>query len=335
MPNTIRRPFGNADLLTNPMNRPPIAASGINSASDMRAALNTGHIELAFASTVLPSKDISKIAKDGNCILLGLNNDRDAILQENPHLVSVDFQQNSYVDGDFCRKQLKSIGARRVIICSNLMSDKAAYAFGMRSFYALRDRMPKIEWETLPPRVQRTSPTPLRYTVHPGAKLIQSQQPPPGQNQWWQAVVATALLWGLAELAKFLNSIFLPARTTSQLHTETEAQEGTEAADPERNAEAYGRLKQELELQVRELERASMPLSGQEYKDWGRKIDELRERVLATDQAGSLNAEQTHILLEGIRQELKYEHELRKSPKRRKASDIASASSSSEGRMVG
>ncbi len=280
---------------------------GVDTESDLRAAFNTGHVDMGFSSTLFPSEEIAKIANDGNCILLGLGDHRDAILQENPHLVSVDFQPNAYLSDGFCPQRLKSVGARRVIICSDEVSPKAVYALAMGASKALRNRFPTIEWETEPPRVQGTTSSPLRYPVHPGAQLIKDRQGPPGQDQWWRAILATLLLWGLAELVKFANSMIpdTPPETETKMHGGTDATHG----------QTYDRFKDELDLQVGELERAPVPLAQREFSDWASKIDGLRKRILASNREGHLNAEQTHVLLAGIRRELTFEQELRRPQK--------------------
>ena len=78
--------------------------------------------------------------------------------------------------------------------------------------------------------------------------------------------------------------------------------------------EDYRALKQEVELQVRELERQHVPLQQSEFDQWGSQIADLRERILAANRSGSLDAEQTHTLLAGLRSELSLEHDIRRPP---------------------
>jgi hypothetical protein len=68
-------------------------------------------------------------------------------VQQHRQLLPVEFQANSYVSGEFCPQKLETIGARRVVICSELMSPEDAYVVGMSTSNALRDGPVPKSWQ--------------------------------------------------------------------------------------------------------------------------------------------------------------------------------------------
>jgi hypothetical protein len=69
----------------------------------------------------------------------------------------------------------------------------------------------------------------------------------------------------------------------------------------------YDGFKREIELRVRELERAPLEIERKERKAWEAQVADFRQRVRAAHQAQALDATQTHTLLEGARE---WEHEI-------------------------
>ncbi len=179
-----------------------LRCNGIGDFEEMRAAFSRKQIDVAFSSSQFGSEYVRQIAQDGGCVLVGLDGDRDAIIQDNPGMLPVSFQENSYVNGDFCPRKLQTIGARRVLICSREMRDKDAHFIGSMTAEALRHTIPEIEWENVPPEVKRRMSEPLTFQLHPGAELIRAKEEP---SQWGEGVRAFLATLLVVVLTKFLQ----------------------------------------------------------------------------------------------------------------------------------
>ncbi len=299
---------------------------GVGGFAEMRAALNRDHIDLAFSSGPFNSSTLLPIALDGNCVLVGLNNDRDAIVQQYPQLLPVELEANSFVSGEFCPNRLETIGARRVLICSDLMSAEDVYVVGMSTVEALRDTMPDIARTTTASSEAAHKRWETRYPLHAGARMILENREPSTSPQWFNVILATALLWGMTELLRWLNSLFGKKREETAATvgasdiTNTQEVEPTGADQGDMQEAAYGALERDLGERIAELECAPVPLTKVLYEDWGGQINELRERILKANRTGKITRERTHALLEGLRRELVYEYEIRKPVTRKRVS---------------
>lgn len=293
-----------------------LQCNGVANGREMRAALNNGSIDMAFSSGPFNATTIRDIARDGNCVLVGLDGDRDAIIQNHPGLLPVEFEANCYVSGKFCPDKLQTVGARRVLICSRSMSEQDAYLLGTMAAEALRYKIPEIEWQNLPPGARELLGTPLRYQLHPGAELIRKNQEP---SRWPQGTSVILVVLGvslLTELIRWLNSLFKAGEETPESDEKEKPEKPVSQKEPE---DQYQALKKDLDERIAELERAPGRLTKRSYESWDRRIAELRERVLSGNREGALTREQTHTLLEGLRRDLLYEHEIRKPKPRKKA----------------
>lgn len=302
---------------------------GVGDFDQMRSALARGHIDMAFSSSLFNDEDIRKIAKDDNCILLGLNGERDAIVQENRFLIAVDFEPTSYRSGGFCAERQESIGARRVLICSSKMSPQDAYVAGLCSAEALRNRVPDIEWGTSPLGADKTRDAPLRFRLHPGADLFRLNQKPNGDFQWMNALLSTVSVWGVFEFLRWINSLLasrlrvtkpeLPDEAAVSPAAVTQSPEAPVMTELDDRELTFIKLKKDLDTQVHEWERAPLLLQKQEHVQWEHRLNELRELILEADRAGRLTPERTDALLFGLRRDLAYEYDIRK-PVRQKSS---------------
>ena len=304
-----------------------LACYGVGSFRQIRPALARGHIDLAFSSGGFDSDTISQIAKDGHCILLGLNEERDAIVQQNPHLVSVDFEKNSYASGDFCPDVKKTIGARRVIVASNKMSAKDAYTLGISAWSALRHEIPEVEWQTPPIGAEKTNATPLRFPRHPGAELIRQHQEPSTPYPWVTVFLASIALWAIAELIRVINAAlekFLASQSASPEHDSPD--DTVDTADDDKQV-GYQPLRERLDEYVGELERAEVPLAGATFDGWDRKISDLQSSILKASRSGCISQDQADSLLTGLRHELARELEIRSPMFRQHAADVYEATS--------
>jgi hypothetical protein len=288
----------------------------VETTDDTRAALNRGDIDLAFVSSKFNSSKVREIASDGKCVLIGLDDDRDAIRQDHPELVPVEFQKNSYLSGDFCPKELKTIGARRVLVCSNHMSERDAYMVGMSTAQAFRDRMPEIEWRNTPPGVEEVQSTPLRFRLHPGAELIRYDRQPSGWPGGFSVILLTAVLWLSAEALRSVNSM-LERGATDEDESATLSDE--EVSEPEAPAETsqeneYDSIHREIEESLAKLQETPIPMSKRAYDRWERTIRSLEQRILESNREGSLTPKQTHQLMMGVKRELRWEHTVCRPP---------------------
>ena len=251
--------------------------------------------------------------KTRNCVLVGLDGDRDAIRQHHPELLAVQFQQNSYLNGDFCPEKAETIGARRVLVCSNTMPERDAYLIGMRTFESLRDRMPEIEWRNQPPGAEQIQTGPLRFRLHPGAELIRDQRQPTSWPGGISVVLLTAVLWVIAEMLRWVNSMFDRGTTEEKKSTEAAELPAGEVAEAETEAELeeseYDLLHKEIEESLAELRKTPIPMTKRAYDGWERTIRKLEQKILKSNREGTLTREQAHDLMAGVKRELRLEHE--------------------------
>jgi NMT1-like family len=270
-----------------------LQAPGIANWHDMRAAFNNGSIDLAFMNTRMDEQIIKDIAKDGNCILVGLDGSHEAIAQGRVYVFPEEFAANSYSNGDFCPEIIQTIASRRVLICSKYMPERTAFFLAEQAHTAMRRVIPEIDWETPPPG--QTERTKLTYELHPGTKRLKDEKPP-GLMPWNTTYLFWTLgLWMTAEFLQWVNKRVRP-----------ESVEKAKAAEKARLR--YLELKSEIDDNLHKLERAPLPLSEEDRKNWSQMVLDLRQRIIKDVASQCLTEQDSEVLFEGIRE---LEHELR------------------------
>jgi hypothetical protein len=184
-------------------------SKGIGDWKEMRMALKSDEIDLAFYSGPIGSETLTELASDGTCALLGLGPITDAIEQETgakylasqlpPHLAvaqsfpspKVDLQKSSsgVSQGSqaevptadkqpipFCQPDLHTIASRRVLACPASLTAGDAYQLGSTAVELLRNKGYEINLaaDDLPYGSQRKAGISLRMQPH--AALVAMRQ---------------------------------------------------------------------------------------------------------------------------------------------------------------
>jgi hypothetical protein len=150
-----------------------LSAHGIGDWYEVRAALNTGDIELAFLVGTLGHDVVNGIADDGNCRLVDLSEIAEALEKENREFRAAQIPSNAYAAAayrrfhhEFCPQKITTLTSRDVIICSRNMTRFDAFQVAAAADEALRDDFPNGLWK-------QTEDSGMTLTTerHPGSEL--------------------------------------------------------------------------------------------------------------------------------------------------------------------
>lgn len=284
-----------AELVTERFDLDPqkYQTNGVYDWNDMRAALNNGYIDIAFYSGPLDADVVQEIAKDGSSVLVGLDGDRDPILQGRIHVFPAKLTARSFAAGDFCPRPLETIASRRVLICPADMPEETAYFLAKHAHMAMRSMIQDIDWNNPLPESPRTEG--FTYQLHPGAERLKQNNPPgplPWNNNY---VLLTLALWLATELATSINRKFQQSQADKPPQVANQegggAGSGPTAAAATGNApnptldalpqEAFTTLEREIYGQLFEdfLALPAIPSRSQRAA-WKKHTAQLRERVL-------------------------------------------------------
>jgi hypothetical protein len=254
---------------------------GIANWTEMRAALQTGAIDVAFCAGPKNSPIIQQIADDNDCVLVGLNGDREAICQDCAHLEPSQFVARSY-SKDFCAADCHTIASRRVLLCSPAMSDKDAYLISKIAFESLRNLGPDIGFQTVQNAANYRDD--LRYELHNGAVLFsQNKGGPSFLSDWIRTsnyVLITVAVFLATEIFRKINSRSKRKDIQPGLD-KTAAVEATTTSDP-------------LDVQCRnlllELQNTPLGATAETCAAWSNRAAKLRDEISARQKQGSISA---------------------------------------------
>jgi len=286
---------------------------GIASWSEMRAALKTGAIDVAFCAGPKNSPVIQQIADDNDCVLVGLNGDREAICQDCAHLEPSQFVARSY-NKDFCAADCHTIASRRVLLCSPAMSDKDAYLISKIAFDSLRNLGPDVGF----PTVQNTENyrNDLRYELHNGAVLFsQNKGAPYFLTDWIRTsnyVLITVAVFLATEIFRKINSRAKQKDAKPGLDKKAAAN-ATVGSDP-------------LDVQCRnlllELQNTSWGVTGETCTQWLKQANAARHELSTRQSQGNIDPPVAAVI-QGMLREINSEIDLHRrsqstAPRRRK-----------------
>lgn len=307
---------------------------GVADWHDMRAAFNTGAIDLAFYSGPLGSEAVANIAKDDSAVLLDLGSDAPAIRQTAPHMSPARFAPNSYRhDNGFCCSEIETLSFRRVIVASRRMSRGDAFFLASASKEALlphlRGSEPNDSQSDPDEAIAKLSRS-LRFPAHPGAKLALE-----GKTYSYlpQGLTYFLLTLGLAVVVELVRFFTVKVQTMSaggggdsalgappappSPDSPAAAVAGNSAAIAE-SAPAgarevvlapapsgYGALYEELDDLVLEMETtAPGALTPEVRSGLAGRLRKLRQQILERNAAGQLTAAERESLLAGAHEAL-------------------------------
>ena len=286
--------------------------NGVKSWHDMRAALNNGDIDVAFYSSRMDADIMKSIAADGNSVLIGLDGDRDAIIQGQWHLQKQVFNKNSYANSGFCPTALETFSSRRVLLCSSSMTESTAYFLAKHSRDAMRTVVPEIDWENPPPDAPQS--VGLTYRIHPGAERLRTNSPLGGVPWNSNYLLMTLALWIVTELVQSANKRLRskpaedggPPSEATPVGNEppaTSAPAAAAAPDPAAVEAAsratYDSLEREIDDYTYSLV-AAPALSKSQRADWLQKLERQRARIQQLHGEGGLVERHAEALLSAI-----------------------------------
>ncbi len=248
---------------------------GVADWNEMRAAFHTGQIDVAFCGTRIGAKSVTRIARDGVCVLLDLGPDAQTICQTESQLTVGQILKNSYANGSgFCADNLQTVSMRRVLICSDSMSDRDAWFLCEAGNSALR---PDIGDLHLAEAAQKT---PLRFLPHDGAL------------QFWDNRTVSYLPQGLIYFG--LTLLF---GTAVELLRFAAVRLQVTSKPPIAN---YARLFAEIENLQARVEAAERPLTEERRDAFLRDARQLRRRVMASARARQFPEHRRDMLMAGL-----------------------------------
>lgn len=289
--------------------------NGVKSWYDMRAALNNDAIDVAFYSSRMDADIMKLIAADGSSVMIGLDGDRDAIIQGQWHLQKQVFNKNSYANSGFCPAALETFSSRRVLLCSSSMTEPTAYFLAKHSRDALRTVVPEIDWVNPPADAPQS--TGLTYQIHPGAELYRNKSPLGGVPWNSNYLLMTLALWLVTEIVQSANKRLRskpaegggPLSEATPIGNEPPATSAPAAVavavTPEPAAveaasrTAYDSLEREIDDYTYSL--VAMPaLSKSQRAGWLQKLEQQRGRIQQLHGAGGLVDRHAEALLSAI-----------------------------------
>jgi hypothetical protein len=275
-----------------------ISAPGIANWDDMRAALKTGQIDLAFKCGPLNDKVIESIAHEKSAVLVGLNGVADALVKQNEYLARETFEADSYRTGDFCPTPLETVASRRVLVCSSAMSEQDAFYLAQAADAALRSSI-NIRWDTLPPSEASRKARDFAIRLHPGAQSFQQGATPTRVWAQYGFILTPIAVFLSVELLRWLGlripSVPEAGPRAPEPGTGTPPS-GDPAAADDAAAGAKGESYQEFlnEIDTRWEEIVDIPLAEarRRRQEWLKTVSDLRQRVNAARKANTLSANQ-------------------------------------------
>jgi hypothetical protein len=254
---------------------------GIANWTEMRAALRTGAIDVAFCAGPKNSSVIQQIANDNDCILVGLNGDREAICQDCSHLEPSEFVARSY-SKEFCGAGCHTIASRRVILCSPAMSDKDAYLISKAAFESLRGLGPDVGFRTV-----QSAPNyrdGLRYELHNGAVLFSQNTGPGFLSDWIRTSNYVLITIGVFLATQFFRTLNSRSKqgNTPPVVNKTAALDQT-ATDSDA-----------LELECRnlllELQSTALGATAETCAGWNSRAVKVRDEISVRQKQGTISA---------------------------------------------
>lgn len=248
---------------------------GVADWNEMRAAFHTGQIDVGFCGTRIGADSVTRMARDGACVLLDLGPDAQTICQTEPQLTVGAILKNSYANGSgFCADNLQSVSMRRVLICASSMSDRDAWFLCQAANLALR---PEIGDLHLQEEADRQS---LRFLAHDGALQF-------WENRSFSYIPQGLIYFGLTVLFGVVVEVLRFAAVRLQVTSKP----------PIAN---YARLFADIENLQARVEAAERPLAEDRREAFLREAKHLRRRVLASARARQFPEHRREMLTAGL-----------------------------------
>lgn len=312
------------------INPEAFSSNGIANWMELNAALNRGDIDVGFVLGPRNAESVARIAASGECILLSIDQ-ADAICQFNKQLVPESFAEHSY-SPDFCHGQLRTVTAKRVVVCSDLLGTTDAYHLAEHLSSALN--LSRIAWPQHEDSEQG-------YNLHVGSRLLQEKKEP----EWLESLRFIWITFGVwivlsvaSELARRISK-WLNSGSESALKPATSKDSVTPALKPRNEKEAQ--FEKEIDATFDRLKELPESIPRRDFDKWKREIKSILAKIDAARQDNQLDDKSHKSLRSGIRElfgELLLFHrssrsnrkKTEKEPKTTKSPDTVSVSSSTQ-----
>jgi hypothetical protein len=280
-----------------------ISTHGVANYEEMRAAMTTGHIVMAFYCGPENAPVVKGIAADGTCRLVGLNGSHQGTIATAKGFLPHTIHKHTYRTGPFCSDDLATVKTQAVLACSNEMSEADAYAIITATSTALSGQM-RPDW-----RVgaydywnrQLDEPKTV-LALHPAAEAFLQGAQPSTMLTTMTYVLSTFGVWLLVELLKW-GTARIPDRAPHDAIRDEGAHSSVIAAattNGHAGTSAYEQLTQQIEQRVHELGDAldKGPEAGTMSENWLKHIAEMRRQIEAKARLGLLSTKEQETLVE-------------------------------------
>jgi hypothetical protein len=295
-----------------------LSAHGISDWYEMRAALNSGAVAMAFYIGPLGSEVVKGIADDGNCILVNLDGFAEALESEHPEFKAAKILKHAYTAAayrkdapEFCGATITTLTSRNIIVCAAKMSDYDAYQVAAAADEALMGDFPAGLWKQRP--TGGVTDLTLATRVHSGAELKQYGKEPPARfwslPGWTTALASAVGLLFLSGSLEWLTRRIAPERLTTPIDSAGGAASAHEtpsgaALANQGRASANSVLVRELERldqKIKALESRPAPMTVTDWTEEQCRLQNDHVEVLAARDRGDLTRDESHILFQALR----------------------------------
>jgi TRAP-type uncharacterized transport system substrate-binding protein len=294
-----------AEIVARQFNLPvrKLASYSYTSFDDMRIALRRHDIDVAFYCGPLNAEIMRLIAEDGQSTLVGLSPEvQSAILQARPNLSDARFTAHSYLHGEFCPDELATIASRRVIICSSLMGDRLAFRLASLSYEALRDNLPELQWQNVPPAATSTR---LAYQIHPGADRFRLEEPITWLPPTLQSILALVLIWSLTEVLASVSRRLKESEAEQEPPPPQDVGDAPPAPEtPPSPSHEFKSLQEKIELLAGQLPTSPEGVGRKQRIGWRRNTEQILSEIRQARVGGRLSEREFDSLIVGVEKEL-------------------------------
>ena len=197
----------------------------------------------------------------------------------------------------FCPQPVQTVSAKRVLMCSSLMSATDAFYLAQQLQLALG--ISKVGWS----QDQESDRT---YPLHPGASILEQSKRPnwlEGVSFIWLTFGVWIALSAVTEIARKANLWLTKSRTAGA--TDAEAQPASiqvepGAAAPTPSPPAYALFVDTIEREEKELRELPEAVPRRDYVRRERNIRSLLENLKKSHHCGQLDDKSFEVLRRGV-----------------------------------
>jgi TRAP-type uncharacterized transport system substrate-binding protein len=279
-----------------------VSTHGVANYEEMRAALATGHIVLAFYCGPENAPVVKGIASDGTCRLVGLNGSHQGTIATAKGFLAHTIHKHTYRTGPFCSDDLATVKTQAVLACSKAMPDADAYAIIAAASTALSGQM-RPDWRIgAYDHWNRQLDQPKTVlTLHSAAEIFLRGAQPSTMLTTMTYLLSTFGVWLLVELLKWVTAR-IPDRVSIDSNPHDVAPQSMIPAtttNGKPGKSAYEQLAQQIEQGVHELAEAldKGPEARTMCEHWLKHTNDVRKQITAKARQGLLSTKEQETLI--------------------------------------